>query len=97
VCLNLWLCVVLQQLSTQEMWQWVHTCYGDELGLTSDDEDYIPPASEEDKLSNTSVRSADSFSEVMLFITMRKTVLFFLSKYLFLVECHLFMVCYCLI
>jgi len=53
-----------QPLSMQEMWQWVHTCYGDELGLTSDDEDYIPPASEEDKLSNTSVRlSVDSLSE----------------------------------
>jgi len=62
----------------QEMWQWVHTCYGDELGLTSDDEDYIPPASEEDKLSNMSVRlSVESFSEVTLFITVRKTVFFF--------------------
>jgi hypothetical protein len=53
-----------QPLSMQEMWQWVHTCYGDELGLTSDDEDYIPPPSEEDKLSNMSVRlSVESFSE----------------------------------
>ncbi|XP_075226665.1 protein Aster-B-like isoform X2 [Lycorma delicatula] len=31
-----------QSLSLQEIWQWVHSCYGDELGLTSDD-DYIPP------------------------------------------------------
>ncbi|KAJ9582476.1 hypothetical protein L9F63_003169, partial [Diploptera punctata] len=53
-----------QQMSQQEMWQWVHTCYGDELGLTSDDEDYIPPAADEDKLSAISVRlSVDSFSE----------------------------------
>ncbi|XP_021923999.1 GRAM domain-containing protein 1B-like isoform X2 [Zootermopsis nevadensis] len=53
-----------QQLSMQEIWQWVHTCYGDELGLTSDDEDYIPPPNEEDKLSSISVRlSVDSFSE----------------------------------
>ncbi|XP_063225592.1 protein Aster-B-like isoform X2 [Bacillus rossius redtenbacheri] len=52
-----------QQMSMQEMWQWVHTCYGDELGLTSDDEDYIPPASEDDK-SQTGVRlSVDSFGE----------------------------------
>nr|XP_014278898.2 GRAM domain-containing protein 1A-like [Halyomorpha halys] len=33
-----------QPMSTQEMWQWVHSCYGDELGLTSDDDDYIAPA-----------------------------------------------------
>lgn len=46
------------------MWQLVHACYGDELGLTSDDEDYIPPlaASEEEKLSSR--LSVDSFSEV---------------------------------
>lgn len=31
-------------MSTQEMWQWVHSCYGDELGLTSDDDDYVAPA-----------------------------------------------------
>lgn len=30
-------------MQPQEMWQWVHNCYGDELGLTSDDEDYIDP------------------------------------------------------
>lgn len=30
-------------MSMQEIWQWVHSCYGDELGLTSDDDDYIPP------------------------------------------------------
>ncbi|XP_036327831.1 protein Aster-B-like isoform X3 [Rhagoletis pomonella] len=29
----------------QEIWQWVHNCYGDELGLTTDDEDYIDPTS----------------------------------------------------
>lgn len=32
----------------QEMWQWVHNCYGDELGLTTDDEDYIDPLTIED-------------------------------------------------
>lgn len=30
-------------LSPQELWQQVHRCYGDELGLTTDDEDYIDP------------------------------------------------------
>ncbi|XP_037959633.1 protein Aster-B-like isoform X2 [Teleopsis dalmanni] len=32
-----------KQMLPQEMWQWVHICYGDELGLTTDDEDYIDP------------------------------------------------------
>uniref|UniRef100_A0A6P7FYF8 Protein Aster-B isoform X3 n=1 Tax=Diabrotica virgifera virgifera TaxID=50390 RepID=A0A6P7FYF8_DIAVI len=50
-----------QPMLPQEMWQWVHQSYGNELGLTSDDEDYVPPANEEDKLS---VRhSVESFSE----------------------------------
>lgn len=38
----------------------VHQCYGDELGLTTDDEDYIAPGTEDDKLS----ASIGSFSEV---------------------------------
>lgn len=33
-----------KQMLPQEIWQWVHNCYGDELGLTTDDEeDYIDP------------------------------------------------------
>jgi len=32
----------------QEVWQWVHSSYGQELGLTTDDEDYVEP--EEDKV-----------------------------------------------
>ncbi|XP_043640590.1 protein Aster-B isoform X6 [Drosophila teissieri] len=32
-----------KQFSPQEIWKHVHTCYGDELGLTTDDEDYIDP------------------------------------------------------
>lgn len=30
-------------MSSQEIWTWVHNSYGDQLGLTSDDEDYIDP------------------------------------------------------
>lgn len=30
-------------MSSQEIWSWVHNSYGDQLGLTSDDEDYIDP------------------------------------------------------
>ncbi|GAB1866298.1 GRAM domain-containing protein 1C [Camponotus japonicus] len=52
-----------EPMSMAEMWQLVHACYGDELGLTSDDEDYVPPlsAAEEEKLPTR--LSVDSFSE----------------------------------
>lgn len=55
---------VFQPMSMAEMWQLVHACYGDELGLTSDDEDYVPPlpAADEEKLSTR--LSVESFSEV---------------------------------
>ncbi|XP_052754770.1 protein Aster-B-like isoform X3 [Galleria mellonella] len=29
-----------QPMSSQEIWQWVHSCYGEELGFNSDDEGY---------------------------------------------------------
>lgn len=32
-----------QPLCPKELWHFVHQCYGNELGLTSDDEDYVPP------------------------------------------------------
>ncbi|CAH1797340.1 unnamed protein product [Owenia fusiformis] len=32
-----------QPMSAQELWQWVHYSYGDELGLTSSDDDYVQP------------------------------------------------------
>lgn len=32
-------------MSPQEQWHWVHSCYGDDLGLTSSDDDYVPPPS----------------------------------------------------
>ncbi|XP_011142716.1 GRAM domain-containing protein 1B isoform X1 [Harpegnathos saltator] len=52
-----------EPMSMAEMWQLVHACYGDELGLTSDDEDYVPPlpAADEEKLSTR--LSVESFSE----------------------------------
>nr|XP_053643789.1 protein Aster-B-like [Cherax quadricarinatus] len=42
-----------QQMSATELWQWVHSSYGDELGLTSDDDDYVAPSTEDDT-KNTS-------------------------------------------
>ncbi|EEB17762.1 conserved hypothetical protein [Pediculus humanus corporis] len=58
-----------QTMSSQEVWQWVHTAYGDELGLTSEDEDYnyIPPATNfDDKIYPIERLSADSLSEAFL-------------------------------
>lgn len=52
-----------QPMTTQQMWQCVHQCYGSELGLTSDDEDYISPNNLEDE-KICSRLSVDSFSEV---------------------------------
>jgi len=34
-------------MSDQELWQWVHYSYGEDLGLSSDDDDYIAPSPEE--------------------------------------------------
>lgn len=36
-------------MTQQEVWQWIHYNYGEELGLTSDDDDYIP-LSADDKI-----------------------------------------------
>lgn len=51
-------------MSMQEMWQWVHACYGQELGLTSEDEDYIEPLP---MVEGNSRLSMESFSEVCHF------------------------------
>lgn len=49
----------------QELWQWVHSCYGDELGLTSDDDDdYVAPS----PLSKTSSDSRAVLTEVRMVI-----------------------------
>lgn len=50
----------------------MHNCYGDQLGLTSDDEDYIDPYENRDEETQQSLNNngscksaADSVSEVM--------------------------------
>ncbi|XP_003747522.1 protein Aster-C [Galendromus occidentalis] len=35
--------LIEQPMSTAECWRWIHCSYGDELGLSTDDEDYIAP------------------------------------------------------
>ncbi|XP_033028527.1 protein Aster-B isoform X3 [Lacerta agilis] len=41
---RLWQNALLEKpLCPKELWHFVHQCYGSELGLTSDDEDYVPP------------------------------------------------------
>ncbi|KAK3587699.1 hypothetical protein CHS0354_042485 [Potamilus streckersoni] len=36
-----------QQMTPQELWHWVRSSYGEELGLTSSDEDYVSPVMED--------------------------------------------------
>uniref|UniRef100_A0A0P4WJT6 VASt domain-containing protein n=1 Tax=Scylla olivacea TaxID=85551 RepID=A0A0P4WJT6_SCYOL len=48
-----------QQMSATELWQWVHSSYGDELGLTSDDDDYVAPSTEDDAKTNTIMHGTD--------------------------------------
>ncbi|XP_078038443.1 protein Aster-B [Augochlora pura] len=53
-----------EPMSSAEMWQLVHSCYGDELGLTSDDEDYVPPLPPIDDEKLSTRLSVESFSEL---------------------------------
>nr|XP_012149577.1 PREDICTED: GRAM domain-containing protein 1B-like isoform X3 [Megachile rotundata] len=53
-----------ESMNAAEMWQLVHSCYGDELGLTSDDEDYVPPLPPVDDEKLSTRLSVESFSEV---------------------------------
>ena len=34
-------------MSEQELWQWIHYSYGEDLGLTSDDDDYVTLSTED--------------------------------------------------
>jgi hypothetical protein len=34
-------------MSDQELWQWVHYSYGEDLGLTDNDDDYVALTSDE--------------------------------------------------
>lgn len=47
-----------KQFSTQEIWGYVHNCYGDELGLTTDDEDYIDPTLDADTETDVDFQTA---------------------------------------
>lgn len=57
-------------MSPQEIWQCVHTSYGEKLGLTSDDEDYIDPhdqhAQNTDEQLNTYPIDVDKSDEEIL-------------------------------
>lgn len=58
-----------QPMSSQEIWQWVHSCYGEELGFNSDDEGYsrdppddVPPlppdTASEDQLDSSCMETS---------------------------------------
>jgi hypothetical protein len=49
--------LVLQSLTNQELWQLVHSCYGEELGLTSDDEDYVSSTGMDEETAATLANS----------------------------------------
>ena len=37
-----------QTMSAEELWQWVHHSYGEDLGLTTSDDDYVSPSHEDE-------------------------------------------------
>ncbi|XP_043864520.1 protein Aster-B isoform X2 [Drosophila mojavensis] len=47
-----------KQFSPQEIWRYVHNSYGDELGLTTDDEDYIDPTLDADTETDVDFQTA---------------------------------------
>ncbi|XP_041450728.1 chitinase-like protein PB1E7.04c isoform X5 [Drosophila obscura] len=47
-----------KQFSPQEIWKYVHNCYGEELGLTTDDEDYIDPTLHKDTETDVDFHTA---------------------------------------
>lgn len=57
----------------KETWQWVHDAYGEELGLSSDDEYFEQTACGlDEKTVPVNIRlSADSLSEVSQLTTLR--------------------------
>ncbi|XP_052804173.1 protein Aster-B-like isoform X2 [Mya arenaria] len=58
---RLWQNALMEQpLPPQEMWNWVHSCYGDDLGLTSSDDDYVPPLSNSEGKDFLSIKSANT-------------------------------------
>ncbi|XP_069461038.1 protein Aster-A isoform X2 [Ambystoma mexicanum] len=51
---RLWQNALLDKtLSPRELWHIVHQCYGSELGLTSEDEDYVSPGDELNGIGNS--------------------------------------------
>lgn len=54
---RVWQCVLLDRpMRSKEIWQCVHKFYGEQLGLTSDDEDYCDPNADDDKDRQEAIR-----------------------------------------
>ncbi|XP_045532852.1 protein Aster-B-like isoform X1 [Pieris brassicae] len=51
-----------QPLTTTEIWQWVHTCYGEELGFDSDEEGYTRDTDDPQPQPDTSEEAVDASS-----------------------------------
>ncbi|KAI0212344.1 Protein Aster-B [Lamellibrachia satsuma] len=57
---RVWQNALLEQpMSPQELWQWVHYNYGEELGLTSSDDDYLPPSQDEELSFNAKLQTEE--------------------------------------
>lgn len=60
---RIWQNVLMDKpMGAKEMWHLVHQCYGEELGLTSDDEDYVSPSGGDDE-KHSGRFSLESYSE----------------------------------
>lgn len=59
---RVWQNALLEQpMSPKELWQWVHYSYGEELGLTSSDDDYVaPPTGIEETVESIKLDNTDS-------------------------------------
>lgn len=78
-------------MDSTEMWQLVHACYGEELGLTSDDEDYVPPplaANEVDKLpSRLSIEFLSEVFKCYILIILLNLFIYIHLIYIYILEC----------
>ena len=52
-------------MSAQELWQWVHYSYGEELGLNSSDEDYVQPSTEDEHMFQSRVQHEECMVAAM--------------------------------
>ena len=50
-------------MSPQELWQWVHYSYGEDLGLTSSDDDYAAPTKDDEEKFLTQILTQEELDD----------------------------------